>query len=112
MPFYPVECSKCGKEYEVHASMSGSDEAIKEAKCECGSKKKTRIVTAAPCTFVNPEGTRRWINTSTGHDYRYHAKALPAALKQREAAEKFSKTKNPYRQIDDISSGKHFGEVK
>jgi hypothetical protein len=52
------------------------------------------------------------MSDSTGHDYRFKHN-LPSVIKQRRDAELASKMgASPYRKIDDISSGKHFGDVK
>jgi putative FmdB family regulatory protein len=110
MPFYQVQCKKCNEEYDVYSTIGDMDKNIKKAKCErCGSKRKSRIISGVSFSFANPEGTDLW---SRSHDYRFKTK-LPKATAEREAAQKASHMgEHPYNKIDDISSGKHFGEVK
>ena len=114
MPFYNFQCKnkKCGQVYEDLASW---DETGKypDVRCpHCNSKRKIQLATACNFQFSNPEGTGRWISDSTGHDYRFKHN-LPKVLEERKKAELASKSgANPYRKIDDISSGNNFGEVK
>ena len=62
--------------------------------------------------FTNPEGTSRWNSEPSGHDYRFKHNQ-PKVAKERANAEAASHMgSQPYRKIDDISSGKNFGEVK
>jgi hypothetical protein len=94
------------------------DEEIKKAKCEnCGSKSKDRLFSPVNHTFDGASviGTDRWCSADTGHDYRFqYNKERPGGLRdQRAQAEALSHMgPQPYNKIDDISSGKHFGEVK
>ena len=114
MPFYELECKKCGNIFDVFSPlMSEKENYIKKAKCEkCGSKSKQEHIKGANFNFSNPVGTDRWNSSNTGHDYRFKYN-MPNVKKQREAAEIVSHMgTEPYNKIDDISSGKHFGEVK
>lgn len=116
MPRYEFECSKCRSVYDVWASMNDKSVSVKKAKCpECGSKKKEEIMGCPSVKFTNPVGTDRWNSESRGHDYRFkHNMDKPGGTRdQRAAAARASKVgAEPYRKIDDISSGKYFGEVK
>ena len=116
MPIYIFECcnKKCGVVYE---KLTSHDESGKYSgiKCpECGSKRKKQQMHNFSFSFGNPVGTDKW---NGSHDYRFKH-TLPKAKEERSNAEKFAKqktgfnSKTPYRRIDDISSGKHFGEVK
>lgn len=122
MPFYELECKKCGHEYDIMSTMSAREENIKKAKCpDCGSKSKMSLVSAANFAFSNPEGTDKFNNS---HDYRFkHKMEKPGGVKeQRKMAEAVSKMgTDPYgdadvkkfgQKIDDITSGENFGEVK
>ena len=96
--------------------MDDKNSSVKSAKCSsCGSKSKTEIVGCPSVKFANPVGTDRWNSESKGHDYRfkYNMDKPGGTRDQRKAAEKASRVgAEPYRKIDDVSSGKHFGEVK
>ena len=95
--------------------MTNYDETGKFADVECPkchSKNKTKGVSACGVTFTNPEGTRSWISESQGHDYRFKHN-LPKVIEQRKEAELRSHVgAKPYRDIDDISSGKNFDPSK
>ena len=116
MPIYEMKCDGCGEVYDVWSSMSKKESSVKEATCPaCGVADKTEIVGAPSVNFTNPVGTDRWNSESKGHDYRFrHNMDKPGGTRdQRAAAARASKVgAEPYRRIDDISSGKHFGEVK
>jgi len=116
MPIYEMNCEGCGGVYDVWSSMSKKDESVGSAKCpSCGSGEKTEIVGCPSMNFTNPVGTDRWNSESTGHDYRFkHNMHKPGGTKeQRAAAARASKVgAEPYRRIDDISKGNHFGDVK
>lgn len=65
---------------------------------------------AVSCNFNQPEGTDKWNNSQ---DIRFYKGSLPKAKQLRENAAKESLAgPNPYRTIDDISSGENFGPVK
>lgn len=93
--------------------MSEQEVNIKKAKCpNCKSKKKTQVIGAPSFAFADPIGTDRYNNS---HTYRFqHAQDKKGGTRdQRKAAAAASKVgANPYPFIDDISSGKNFGEVK
>lgn len=113
MPFYELQCVKCEEGYSILSSMAECEQNIKKAKCpKCKSKKKTRLLGAPSFTFTNPVGTDRYNNS---HDYRFHhAMDKPGGVRdqRKQAQEKSHMGSEPYRHIDDISSGKHFGPVK
>jgi putative FmdB family regulatory protein len=110
MPVYEFKCKKCNKEYE---ELVWTQDKISGVECpECGSKSKKRLVSLAKCSFTNPVGTDLYENS---HDYRHnHNMDRDGGVRdQRAAAEAASHVgPTPYNNIDDISSGKHFGEVK
>ena len=116
MPRYEMHCEKCEELYDVWCSMSEKDSAVDAASCpSCGSSKKHEVFGCPSISFANPVGTDRWNSESRGHDYRFkHNMDKPGGTRdQRAAAARASKVgSEPYRRIDDISSGRHFGEVK
>jgi putative FmdB family regulatory protein len=104
---------ECGEEYEELAKFDETGEYPTVLCPKCNSSKKERLmsVTSEP-VFIHPEGTRKWINESTGHDYRYKYKQ-PQVAQERKVTEELSHMgKSPYNTVDDISSGKHFGPVQ
>ncbi|RDJ35316.1 MAG: zinc ribbon domain-containing protein [Crenarchaeota archaeon] len=112
MPIYEFQCKDCDLIYEelVSFDKTGKYKGVVCPKCE--SKKKFKLVSNSNFAFSNPEGTDRWNSDSQGHDYRFKYN-LPNAKEERKMAEKTSKVgKKPYRDIDDISHGRYFGEVK
>lgn len=116
MPFYDFECEKCEEKFDVFCSMSEKESNIKKIKCpSCNSKSVKEIVGCPSINFSNPVGTDRWHSDKSGHDYRHkYNMDRPGGVRDlRKHAESKSRVgKDPYRKIDDISSGKHFGEVK
>ena len=108
MPVYEFQCNQCNKEFEVLTQYDESGKYPKVECPECGSKKKTKKMTLCSFIFAQPEGTDKWRNS---HDYRFKHK-LPKAQEERRAAEAHAKQSDPYNKIDDINSGKYFGEVK
>lgn len=106
------ECKKCGEVYEELVKYDPEGK-YKGVKCpSCSSPKKTRLISQCKCNFTDPVGTDLY---ESSHDYRAkHAIHKPGgAADQRKNAEKLSHMGSaPYNDIDDISSGKHFGEVK
>ncbi len=109
MPVFEFKCKKCEAQYEALTKYDGTQK-YKTVKCpECGSKKKELRMSSGPgFSFANPEGTDRW----RSHDYRFYHN-LPNAKAERAIAAKASKVgQNPYKKIDDVSGGKHFGKVK
>jgi len=112
MAFYEFECKKCGAFYEELVPYDETGK-YKSVKCpNCKSKSKNKLVSSGNFNFSNPVGTDRWTSTGQGHDYRFRY-VQPKLKENREMAEKLSHVgKTPYRNIDDISHGKYFGEVK
>lgn len=96
MPMYEFLCLKCDTLYEELCTYDET-EKYKGVKCpECGSKKKTKQVSACSFQFAQPEGTDRWNSESTGHDYRFKTN-LPKVIEQRKQAELASHMgANPY----------------
>lgn len=116
MPMYEMQCENCKEIYDVWSSMSQKEQTVKEATCPaCQSNQKMEIIGCPSVSFSNPVGTDRWNSESKGHDYRhkYNMDRPGGPRDQRAIAARASKVgPNPYRKIDDISSGKNFGEVK
>lgn len=106
---YEFRCNKCKEEYEIKTAY---DETGKYAKIKCphcNSKRKEKLLSNFDFSFKDPIGTDKW---SGSHDYRAKTK-FPHAIAEREKAKKLSHMgKNPYPDIDDISRGDKFGEVK
>lgn len=115
MPRYEFQC-ECGEVYDVWAKMADKDKDVKAAKCpSCSSKSKEEIMGTPSVKFSNPVGTDRWNSESKGHDYRYkYNMDKPGGTRdQRSRATAASRVgAEPYRKIDDIAGGKHFGDVK
>jgi len=112
MPTYEFQCKKCEEIYEENVPMA--NEKYKGVKCpKCKSARKERLYNrVASFSFTNPVGTDRWTSDAAGHDYRYKYSKKSVA-EQRKYAEHMSHVgPTPYRNIDDISSGENFGEVK
>jgi putative FmdB family regulatory protein len=113
MPVYDFSCKnkKCGAKYDALAKHdpTGKYPSVRCPKCNSTHKEKQEISTFA---FT---GSTDVYNGS--HDYRFMSN-LPKAMDQRERAQKKAEDptgyvgKKPYRDIDDISSGKNFGPVK
>jgi putative FmdB family regulatory protein len=112
MPIYGFRCKACDVVYEELLPIDKTGK-YKNVKCpQCQSKKKERTIDATSFSFVNPVGTDRWNSDTQGHGYRFHHN-LPNVIAERENAQKKSHMgEKPYNEIDDISGGKYFGEVK
>jgi putative FmdB family regulatory protein len=106
MPMYDFECLKCEEAYEEFVAYDATGK-YKGVKCpHCGSKRKTKLITACQFAFADPVGTDRWNNS---HDYRFKHN-IPRVKKEREMAEKLSHMGgNPYGNIDDsgLDTGIH-----
>ena len=112
MAIYDFQCKQCNEVYEelVTYDETGKYTGVRCPKCK--SKKKVKLMNACACNFTNPVGTDRWNSESYGHDYRFKHN-IPKVQAERANAENKSHMGNaPYNSIDDISSGKNFGEVK
>jgi putative FmdB family regulatory protein len=96
MACYEFQCKKCDAVYEELCEYDAT-EKYKGVKCpECGSKSKTKLMSMANFAFSNPEGTDRWNNGSTGHDYRFKHN-VPKVQAERQMAEQMSHMgANPY----------------
>ena len=113
MPFYDFKCSECDF---VYCERSSYDETgvYEGVICpECGAEKKEKLFnTSISFNFANPVGTDRWNSMTSGHDYRYKHNAPDIAANRQNAEDQSHMGKEPYNPIDDVSSGKHFGEVE
>lgn len=114
MAFYEFECKKCGLIYE---ELTPHDETgkYKGVKCpECKSARKTKLISCPKWNFAGDTvvGTDRWNSDDRGHDYRFKYNLPSVIEKKMKANAKDHMGPNPYKHIDDISSGKNFGEVK
>tara|TARA_Y100000034_G_scaffold40932_1_gene50379 strand:- start:1274 stop:1573 length:300 start_codon:yes stop_codon:yes gene_type:complete len=99
MPLYEFECKKCTVQYDEFVSY---DETGKypTVKCpECGSKRKLKLISQIA----------RGANKDS-HGYKFGHKLEEAQSLRRRA--KKAQGDSGYNKIDDISGGKHFGEVK
>ncbi len=114
MPFYNFQCKnkKCGEVYDDLVPYDATGK-YPDVRCPyCNSKKKDQCISVCNFQFAQPEGTDRWTSEAKGHDYRFKHN-LPKVLEERKQAEiKSKKGATPYRPIDDISSGRHFGPVE
>lgn len=89
MPLYEFECKNCKSHFDALASFDQTGK-YKDVVCpECGSKKKEKRMSAPNFAFANPEGTDRWNNGSTGHDYRFKHN-IPKVKEERAMAEALS----------------------
>jgi len=110
MPFYDFECRKC---HLVFEDMCPYDEAdiYPGVSCpKCGSKKKSRVFSACNINvkFANPKDSSKWDNFSYRAGYN-----MEKAQNERRAAEEATHMgRSPYRNIDDVSGGENFGEVR
>lgn len=115
MPFYEFECNKCKLKYDDLVVSYDETGKWPTVKCpECGSKKKTKLMSNCQFNFANPEGTDRWNSQSTGHDYRFKHN-IPKVKKEREMAEALSHMgSSPYKSIDDtpLDVGIHDPETR
>lgn len=106
MPVYPMRCENCKNVWDELCRFDDRD----SIQCPlCNGTKKTFLATMPRAVvFTNPRGTSREDN------FDYVAQwNLDNAKDIRRQAEKASKGDvKPYSQIDDISSGEYFGEVK
>ena len=111
---YDFECKKC---HHVYDALTEYDETgkYKKLKCpDCGSKSKLKLMSAPSFNFSNPEGTKRWNNVSTGHDYRFKHN-IPKVKQERAMAEAMSHMGgNPYGSGDDteMDVGIHDAELR
>lgn len=116
MPRYEFECQKCQYVYDIWSLMAEKEQNVKKGKCpKCKSKKKAEIIGCPNFTFGNPVGTDRWNSDSSGHDYRFHHEMEKpgGVIEQRKNAEEKSHVgAKPYREINDLSKDKNWGEVK
>ena len=109
MPIFEFICLECGAEYEELTKYDPQGEYEGVLCPHCSSQNKEHVMSLTSFSFTNPQGTDRWNNS---HDYRFKSKQ-PALAQQRKIAERTSHMgSKPYNNIDDVSSGKYFGEVK
>lgn len=86
MPVYEFQCKKCDRAYEALTPYDPAGK-YKGVACEfCGSKRKTKLMTASQFQFTNPVDTGRWNSETSGHEYRFKHN-LPSVLEQRKQAE-------------------------
>lgn len=113
MPLYEFECKKCTKQWE---EITKYDEKGKYpgVQCpDCGSKKKTKIMTRAPhAMFANPRESSKWDNFS----YRAGKTMEEAKDCRRNAEEKSHMGADPYhgaaQVAADINNDANWGAVK
>lgn len=114
MPSYDLQCKKCETVWDELTSMKEADKVIKSAKCPvCGSKKKTRLLSAPNLKFANPRESSKWDNFGYRAGYTMdEAKDL-----RRNAEAKSHVGPNPYENYEaqvaaDINNDANWGEVK
>ena len=109
MPLREFRCFDCE---EVYEELVKYDEEGKypDIVCPgCGSSRKEVLISRTTFNFTNPVGTDLY---NSSHDYRFRHK-LPQVIKERQEAEMRSKMgRQPYSNIDDVSSGNYFGEAQ
>ena len=108
MALYEFECKDCQKDY-IELTRYDESGVYESIVCpHCGSHNKIKLVSACNHTFTNPEGTGKWENGSTGHDYRFKHN-LPKVLAERESAERqqlgIDGNANPYGDMGDMDLG-------
>ena len=109
MPNYDFKCKKCELVYTELVSFDKTGK-YKKVKCPaCQSSSKTHLMSAPGSSFAQPVGTDLW---NRSHGYRYGHTVEGAKAERKIAESKSHVGKNPYRNIDDISSGKNFGPVQ
>ena len=112
MILYEFECKKCKTVYEEFAPFDETSKYPGVVCPECKSTRKIRVFGATAFAFANPVGTDRWNSQSQGHDYRFKHN-IPNVKAQREnAMNKSHMGSDPYPVVDDVNSGKYFGDVK
>src|SRR4051812_9796960 len=105
MPWHEFECKKCKVVYEELVPMDKTNKHP-GVKCPaCGSKSKTKLMSAFGFTFANPVGTDKYNNS---HDIRFHHK-LPSVLAERQAAEEAAAQQNPYDNLNDLNTDAAWG---
>lgn len=110
MPVYNFRCNICENWFEEFVRSYDPSESYPDIKCPgCGSYDKKKIPSIpSPAIFTQKEGTSKMDNFEyrAGHN-------MDRAKGERRAAEAASHMgPSPYNPIDDISSGKYFGEVQ
>lgn len=107
---YEFECKKCKFRYEQYTSFDATGKYPGVQCPECNCKRKIRLMSACSVAFGNPVGTSKYDSFS----YRAGHKMEGAQdLRRRaEAKSHMGNTDEIYRPINDIDSGKHFGEIK
>lgn len=106
MPTYSFKCNKCDITYE-ELTKYRKDGDYSSIKCpDCDSGDQERLPSVCNYAFAQPEGTKKWDNQKTGHDYRFKHK-LPKVLEERKNAEiaKLNGETEPYNKIDDFHMG-------
>lgn len=105
MPRYDFECKKCKAKYDDFAPFDEKGKYPSVSCPECGSKRKTKLISLCNFNFADPVGTDRYNNS---HDYRFHHK-LPSVLAERQAAEEAAAGQAPYQNIDDLNTDAAWG---
>lgn len=89
MPLYEFECLNCKLQYDEIAPYDETGMYAQIHCPKCQSKEKTKLMSQTNFKFANPEGTDRWNNSSTGHDYRFKHN-VPKVQAERQRAEALS----------------------
>lgn len=105
MPRYDFECKKCNAKYDDLVAYDKTGKYPGVVCPECGSKRKTKMMSACSFNFANPVGTDRHTNS---HDYRFHHN-LPKVLAERQAAEEAAASQQAYENINDLNVDSAWG---
>ena len=106
---YDFECKKCKTVYEAMTVFDKTGKYPGIVCSKCGSKSKTKLISACSFNFSNPVGTDRYDSASSGHDYRFKHK-LPSVIAQRQAAEEAAAgITEPYNPINDLNHDSSWG---
>jgi DNA-directed RNA polymerase subunit RPC12/RpoP len=112
MPSYEFQCKKCEVVYAELADHDPSGK-YKGVKCpECGSKRKSQMMTSCWVKFADPRSSSRWDNWS----YRRGKTSEEASECRRKAQEASHVGPDPYQaaaQVEaDLNNDSLYGEVK
>lgn len=108
MPTYNFECKNCNKIYESLACFDETGKYASVSCPSCNSKKKKKLLNDANIKFAQPKDTSKFDN----FNYRAGYNLEQAQNLRRDAQSASHMGTDPYMPIDDITNGRHFGEVK
>jgi len=82
MPLYEFQCKKCEKRYSELTAYDATGRYAGAACPECGSKRKTKLVSMCHAKFSNPKESSKWDSFSYRAGY-----LMEGAKDERRAAE-------------------------